>query len=133
MTFISEFSEGATELREGLFRLGGRVGVKPLATGSIVYSSRFQPRNSLILPIVLVEDEFNGFMQVMRQISNFFGLVFGLVVEFCWLLVNLSECRGRRTKVELGFKFKEEKMKSHKQFRKGFNSFAVAGKSVKGS
>jgi hypothetical protein len=73
-TFISEDSDGATELRDGLFRLGGRVGVKPLVSGSIVYSSRFQPRNSLIFPIVLslIEGMISMvYANFMRQISIF--------------------------------------------------------------
>jgi hypothetical protein len=55
--FTSDDSEGATEFREVLFRLGGRGGVKPLATGSTGYSSRFHPRNSLILSIALLSIE----------------------------------------------------------------------------
>lgn len=51
----SELSEGTTELREVLFCRGGRVGVKPFVTGSLIaYSSWFQPRNSLIFPIVVL-------------------------------------------------------------------------------
>lgn len=55
ITLTTEFSDGATEFLEVLFRLGGRNGDS--STGAVTvtgYSSRFHPRNALILPIVVL-------------------------------------------------------------------------------
>jgi hypothetical protein len=76
--FTSDDSEGTTEFREVLFRLGGRGGVKPLATGSTGYSSRFHPRNSLILFIALLSIEgMNSMVYAIFHASfEIFRLVF---------------------------------------------------------
>lgn len=55
IAFISEFADGTTEFLDNRFRRGGRDGVSPLGVDALTgYSSRFHPKNSLILPIAFL-------------------------------------------------------------------------------
>lgn len=100
MALISEFSDGATELRDARFLRIGRVGVgSAVPFWLTVYSTRFNPKNSLILPnvVLLLIEGMNH--DLWQQLHNSFGFrlvyvsikFFSFVSVWLMLLVNLFQ------------------------------------------